>query len=117
MGKQDKTSKMTNELIIQNLKIISEDMRTVKHALVKLMSDINYCVTQGDVISTILEESQIVGKGEIDELVEEVLIDRENQAQDIFKEIMEKATKVSASKSELDELRRLLKNAPVKGEA
>ena len=117
MGKKGKTSEITNELIIQNLKILSEDMRSVKHALVKLMSDINYCVTQGDVITTILEETQIVGKDEIPDLIEEVLVDRENQAQDIFSEIMDKVTKVSKSNSELDELKKILKTATVKGEA
>ena len=117
MGKQNKTSDMTSELIIQNLKVISDDMRSVKHALVKLMSDINYCVTQGDVITTILEESQMVDKNEIPDLIEEVLVERESQASDIFSEIMEKVTKVSKRNSELDELKRILKNAPVKGEA
>ena len=102
---------LTNKLIIENLKIITTDMRMVKHALFKMMKDIDYCVTQGDVIAQILEESNIAGKDEIPALVEEVMEDREAQVKTLFDDILEQVKGVAKEDSELEELKKLLKNS------
>ena len=63
MSDKKPTSKkdLTNKLIIENLKVITSDMRMVKHAIFKMMKDLDYCLTQGDVITEILEEARIAG--------------------------------------------------------
>ena len=65
-----KPKDLTNRLIIENIKVISQDMRLIKQSLLKLMNDVNYAITQGDVVSQILEESQIAGKDEIKTVVD-----------------------------------------------
>jgi len=116
-NKKTTSNDWTNKLIIENIKLISHDMRIIKQSLLKLMGDVNYCVTQGDVISQILEESQIAGKNEIPELVEEVLDEREIKVKNIFDEILEQVDKVKKDDDGLAELKRLLKDSPTTGEA
>ena len=108
---------LTNKLIIENLKIITSDMRMVKHAIFKLMKDLDYCLTQGDVITTILEESQIAGKDEIPMLVEEVIEERNEQVKGLFEDILEQVDNVSEEDKQLKELKKLLKNSSQAGEA
>jgi hypothetical protein len=115
--KKNLPSDLTNKLLIENMKLISQDMRLIKQTLLKIMGDVNFCVTQGDVIATILEESQIVGKGEIDSLVEDVLDERDTKVKTIFEDIMEQVEAVKEDDSELAELKRLLKNSHTTGEA
>ena len=108
---------LTNKLIIENLKVITSDMRMVKHALFKMMKDLDYCLTQGDVITEILEESQIAGKDEIPMLVEEVIKEREQQVKGLFEDILEQVENVSDEDKQLKELKKLLKNSAQAGEA
>ena len=115
-----KPKDLTNRLIIENIKVISQDMRLIKQSLLKLMNDVNYAITQGDVVSQILEESQIAGKDEIPALVEQVLEERDKQVKGIFDEILEqveKVNKVSKEDEQIAELKKLLKNSPEPGEA
>ena len=108
---------LTNKLIIENLKVITSDMRMVKHALFKMMKDLDYCLTQGDVITEILEESQIAGKDEIPMLVEEVIKEREQQVKGLFEDIIEQVDNISEEDKQLKELKKLLKNSAQAGEA
>ncbi len=108
---------LTNKLIIENLKVITSDMRMVKHALFKMMKDLDYCLTQGDVITEILEESQIAGKDEIPMLVEEVIKERQEQVKGLFEDILEQVDNVSEEDKQLKELKKLLKNSAQAGEA
>ena len=116
----NKPKDLTNRLIIENIKVISQDMRLIKQSLLKLMTDVNYAITQGDVVSQILEEAQIAGKDEIPALVEQVLEERDKQVKGIFDEILEQVEKVndiSKEDKQIAELKKLLKNAPTTGEA
>ena len=115
--KKDLPKDLTNKLIIENIKVISQDMRLIKQTLLKIMGDVNYCVTQGDVITTVLEEAQIVGKGEVDSLVDEVLEERETKVKTIFEDILEQVEGIKKDDNDLDELKKLLKNAHTTGEA
>ena len=108
---------LTNKLIIENLKIITSDMRMVKHALFKMMKDLDYCLTQGDVITEILEESQIAGKDEVPTIIEEVIKEREQQVKGLFEDILEQVDNISEDDKQLKELQKLLKNSPQTGEA
>ena len=119
MSDKKPTSKkdLTDKLIIENLKVITSDMRMVKHALFKLMKDLDYCLTQGDVITEILEEAQIAGKDEIPVIIEEVIKEREQQVKGLFEDILEQVENVSDEDKQLKELKKLLKNAPQTGEA
>ena len=119
MSDKKPTSKkdMTDKLIIENLKVITSDMRMVKHALFKMMKDLDYCLTQGDVITEILEESQIAGKDEIPMLVEEVIKEREQQVKGLFEDIIEQVDNISEEDKQLKELKKLLKNSAQAGEA
>tara|TARA_B100000073_G_scaffold224784_1_gene187284 strand:+ start:132 stop:503 length:372 start_codon:yes stop_codon:yes gene_type:complete len=108
---------LTNKLIIENLKIITTDMRYVKHALFKMMKELDYCLTQGDVITEILEEARVSGKDEIPLIVEEVIKERENKVKSLFDDILEQVENVSDEDKQLKELKKLLKNAPETGEA
>ena len=119
MSDKKPTSKddLTNKLIVENLKIITSDMRMVKHALFKMMKDLDYCLTQGDVITEILEQAQIAGKDEIPEIIEEVIREREQQVKGLFEDILEQVNNISDEDKELKELQKLLKNAPQTGEA
>tara|TARA_B100000287_G_scaffold343462_1_gene330399 strand:+ start:489 stop:860 length:372 start_codon:yes stop_codon:yes gene_type:complete len=119
MSDKKPTSKedLTNKLIIENLKIITSDMRMVKHALFKMMKEIDYCLTQGDVITEILEEAQISGKDEIPLVIEEVIKERENKVKGLFEDILEQVENVSDEDKQLKELKKLLKDSPQAGEA
>tara|TARA_Y100000361_G_scaffold14631_1_gene11551 strand:+ start:944 stop:1315 length:372 start_codon:yes stop_codon:yes gene_type:complete len=119
MSDKKPTSKedLTNKLIIENLKIITSDMRMVKHALFKMMKEIDYCLTQGDVITEILEEAQISGKDEIPLVIEEVIKERENKVKGLFEDILEQVENVSDEDKQLKELKKLLKDSPQTGEA
>tara|TARA_Y100001938_G_C7913004_1_gene340567 strand:- start:118 stop:489 length:372 start_codon:yes stop_codon:yes gene_type:complete len=119
MSDKKPTSKedLTNKLIIENLKIITSDMRMVKHALFKMMKEIDYCLTQGDVITEILEEAQISGKDEIPIIIEEVIKERENKVKGLFEDILEQVENVSDEDKQLKELKKLLKDSPQAGEA
>ena len=108
---------LTDRLIIENLKVITSDMRMIKHSLFKMMKELDYCLTQNDVITTILEESQIAGKDEIPALVEEVIEEREKQVKGLFEDIMEQVENVSEEDKQLKELKKLLKDSPQAGEA
>ena len=116
-----KPKDLTNRLIIENIKVISQDMRLIKQSLLKLMNDVNYAITQGDVVSQILEEAQIAGKDEIPALVEQVIEERDKKVKGIFDEILEqveKVNKVSKEDEQIAELKKLLKNSPTEpGEA
>ena len=119
MSDKKPTSKkdMTDKLIIENLKIITSDMRMVKHAILKMMKDLDYCLTQGDVITEILEQAQIAGKNEIPEIIEEVFKEREDQVKGLFEDILEQVENVSDEDKQLKELKKLLKDSPQAGEA
>ena len=119
MSDKKPTSKkdLTDKLIIENLKVITSDMRMVKHALFKLMKDLDYCLTQGDVITEILEEAQIAGKDEIPVIIEEVIKEREQQVKGLFEDILEQVDNISEDDKQLKELQKLLKNSPQTGEA
>ena len=119
MSDKKPTSKedLTNKLIIENLKIITSDMRMVKHALFKMMKEIDYCLTQGDVITEILEEAQISGNDEIPLVIEEVIKERENKVKGLFEDILEQVENVSDEDKQLKELKKLLKDSPQAGEA
>ena len=116
-NKKTTSTDLTNKLIIENIKVITHDMRIIKQSLLKLMGDVNYCVTQGDVISQILEESQIAGKNEIPDLVETIIDEREIKVKNIFEEILEQVEKVKKDDDGLSELKKLLKDSPTTGEA
>ena len=119
MSDKKPTSKddLTNKLIVENLKIITSDMRMVKHALFKMMKDLDYCLTQGDVITEILEEAQIAGKDEIPTIIEEVIKERQEQVKGLFEDILEQVDNVSEEDKQLKELKKLLKNSAQAGEA
>ena len=119
MSDKKPTSKddLTNKLIVENLKIITADMRMVKHALFKMMKDLDYCLTQGDVITEILEEAQIAGKDEIPTIIEEVIKERQEQVKGLFEDILEQVDNVSEEDKQLKELKKLLKNSAQAGEA
>ena len=119
MSDKKPTSKkdMTDKLIIENLKIITSDMRMVKHALFKMMKDLDYCLTQGDVITEIMEEAQIAGKDEIPTIIEEVIKEREQQVKGLFEDILEQVENVSEEDKQLKELKKLLKSSAQAGEA
>ena len=119
MSDKKPTSKddLTNKLIVENLKIITSDMRMVKHALFKMMKDLDYCLTQGDVITEILEEAQIAGKDEIPTIIEEVIKERQEQVKGLFEDILEQVDNVSEEDKQLKELKKLLKDSPQAGEA
>ena len=119
MSDKKPTSKddLTNKLIVENLKIITSDMRMVKHALFKMMKDLDYCLTQGDVITEILEEAQIAGKDEIPTIIEEVIKERQEQVKGLFEDILEQVDNISEEDKQLKELKKLLKNSAQAGEA
>ena len=108
---------LTNKLIIENLKVITSDMRMVKHALFKMMKDLDYCLTQGDVITEILEQAQIAGKDEIPAIIDEVIQEREDKVKGLFEDILEQVGNISKEDKELKELQKLLKDSSQAGEA
>ena len=108
---------LTNKLIIENLKVITSDMRMVKHAIFKMMKDLDYCLTQGDVITEILEEARIAGKDEIPLIVDEVIKERDNKVKGLFEDILEQVENISDEDKQLKELKKLLKDSPQTGEA
>ena len=109
MSDKKPTSKndLTNKLIVENLKIITSDMRMVKHALFKMMKDLDYCLTQGDVITEILEEARISGKDEIPLIIEEVIKEREQKVKGLFEDILEQVDNISDEDKQLKELKKL----------
>ncbi len=119
MSDKKPTSKkdLTNKLIIENLKVITSDMRMVKHAIFKMMKDLDYCLTQGDVITEILEEARIAGKDEIPLIVDEVIKERDNKVKGLFEDILEQVENISDEDKQLKELKKLLKDSPQTGEA
>ena len=119
MSDKKPTSKkdLTDKLIIENLKIITSDMRMVKHALFKMMKDLDYCLTQGDVITEIMEQAQIAGKDEIPAIIEEVIKEREDQVKGLFEDVLEQVENISDEDKQLKELKKLLKNSSQAGEA
>ena len=118
MSKKPTSKKdLTNKLIIENLKVITSDMRMVKHAIFKMMKDLDYCLTQGDVITEILEEARIAGKDEIPLIVDEVIKERDNKVKGLFEDILEQVENISDEDKQLKELKKLLKDSPQTGEA
>ena len=103
--------------IVDNFQKIANELGLIKHTMIKLLSDVNYCVVCNETIANILEEAEIAGPDEIPATVDGLIKDRNKKADRLFKKIMNVTKEFSKQSQDMIDLQKIFDEANIVGKA